>query len=73
MRSNERKVLINFIAGLTFAETNGDRYESAVEALSQINIKVPVLDDLHELANWLEENHDAETVWGTSINDKDFE
>lgn len=69
--SNERQVLINLIAGLSLADHMGDAWEDAYEALKQIGVSVPDVEDESELADFLAREHGAQTVWGTSLIDED--
>lgn len=76
---SERQVLINLIASLSLADHMGDAYEDCEQALKQIGIEVPSIMDSplenpeywEHLAHYLSRNHNAETVWGTSLLDDD--
>ena len=70
--SDPRQVLINLVAGLTLADHMGDAWADALEALKQIGIEAPELDDFDaEFGDWMARNHNATTVWGSSLLSED--
>ncbi len=70
--ANERQVLINLIGSLTLADHMGDVWGAALQAMKQIGVEVPDLDDFDaEFGDWLAKNHGATTVWGTSLNEEE--
>lgn len=69
--TDDRQVLINLVGSLSLADHMGDAFSDSLKALALVGIEVPkdseARYDWEELATWLAENHNAETVWGTSL------
>lgn len=74
--TNERQVLINLVASLCLADHMGDAMGDALEALKQIGITPPGILDFEDagdpdydgaLMRWLGREHNATTIWGTSV------
>lgn len=69
---NERQVLINLAAGAYLADHMGDIQEDIRWALKQIGLEVPEdCYDLRDIGKWLAYNHNATTVWGSSLKDEE--
>lgn len=70
-----RQILINLIAGLDLCDHMGDVSDDKYEALKQIGItNIPEGvddgdDESKSLGQWLAEEHDATTLYGTSLRD----
>jgi len=75
MKPNYKQILINLCAGSCLADHMGDMRTDIDEALIQAGIitkeEASEFEDAEQLTGFLVLEHNATTIWGSSLKDED--